>query len=136
MKTLNALTVLLSLALLVLPNLAAPTVASPFIGGTDAWTLVNSPSVSQVGCCAAGQVVYHNNINVTVLGIVFMVLHNDMGQTVYFTSATLDIAAGANSTAYEVIFGLPSGNYDATFFAIAPSGVAISAATTATLTLP
>ncbi len=111
--------------------------ASTFItGGTDTWTLVNQPSIIPLGSFMGAQAVYRDNSNATVIGIVIMTLHNGVGQTVYYTATSLTLAPGGNATAYEVVSGLPSGNYNATFFATTPNGVAISLPTTTVVTLP
>ena len=113
----------------------SPAFAAPVVGGTASWTLVGLPAVTVIGQTDAA-VVYQNNLNTTVLGIVIMVLHNTLGQTVLYSAATLTIAPGANLTAYDVVYDIPSGTYSATFFAMLPSGAAISNATVATLTVP
>jgi len=66
---------------------------------------------------------------------VFMVVHNSLGQTVEISTGVLQLAAGANGTAYTIAFGMASGEYSATFFAVSTSGYAISSSTTAPFTV-
>jgi hypothetical protein len=62
-------------------------------------------------------------------------VHNSAGQTVYYTTATITVAAGGSATAYDVIAGLPSGTYSVTIFAVSTSGTAISTSSTVTVTI-
>jgi len=64
-----------------------------------------------------------------------MVVHNYLGQTVEISTSVLQLGAGAEGSAYTIIFGLASGAYSATFFVVTPSGTAISTSTTASFTL-
>ena len=126
--------------LVTIPGVASSIDASPFVGGANDWSLVNHPSIVPIGCCEAGQAVYHNNLNVDTFGIPVMVIRNNLGQTLYINYVSLAIAAGANGTAYHVIFNsgiLQEGNnYNATFFAIGDGGVAMSNSTTTVVTFP
>jgi hypothetical protein len=70
-----------------------------------------------------------------VTGVVFMVVHNRLGQTVEYSTATLQLTNGANGTAYLVAFGLASGEYAATIFVDTTSWVAISTPATASFTV-
>lgn len=135
MNRLYAFSAAISLALLVLPNAVGSAAASPFTGGTSAWTIIGQPSIVQLSGSPTGKTNYQNNLNVTELGIVFMVIHNSVGQTVYITTATASIASGANSTTYDVVYGVPSGSYTATFFAMLPSGTAMSTPTSVQITI-
>jgi hypothetical protein len=115
--------------------------ASTFVGGTNAFTLVNPPvycvNEHPNGCFMATGVYvdYRNSLNVTVVGFAFWVVHNGIGQTVGFGVATIQLDAGANETAYLLIYGLVPGTYNSTIFATAPSGVAISNSTSLAFTL-
>jgi len=74
-------------------------------------------------------VVYHNNLNVPVTGIVVMTVHNNLGQQIYYTADYLTINASSTAPAptFLVEVGLANGNYSASVFAFAsPSGVAIT----------
>jgi hypothetical protein len=120
-----------SLALILLPNTVAPAMASPFTGGTAGWTIIGQPTVSVLNGNPTAKVTYLNNLNVTIpLGLVLLVVHNSVGQTVYVNAGTTSsVAAGGNSTAFVVIYGVQSGSYTANIFAELPSGTAMSVAT-------
>ena len=104
--------------------------ALTLVGGTSNWTAVGSPKMVSMGTFSTAGTTFHNNLDVQVLGIVIMVLHNRIGQTVSYSTATLDLTRGFTGTAYTVELGLPSGVYNATIFAFSISGVAISNPTT------
>ncbi len=134
MRSFKAIVALVSIAFLLFPNLLfTQTSGSTFIGGTNVFVLTAPPSFCQndnSGCFVTNGMLYvnyRNNLNTTVTGIVFMVLHNLKGQTLGFGAATLILAAGANGTAYPMMYNLPPGTYDASVFAVTPSGIAISA---------
>ncbi len=75
-----------------------------------------------------------NGVNANMTGIVFMVVHNSLGQTVEISTSVLQLAPNANGTAIEIVFGLASDMYSATFFVVTLSGVAVSETTTASFT--
>jgi hypothetical protein len=138
MNRLAVLYAVISLAVLVVPNVVAPAAASPFTGGTGAWTIIGQPTlVSLSGLPPTAKVNYQNNLNVTVaLGLVYVVLHNGMGQTTLVAlGTTTNVAVSKNSTVSIAIFNVPTGSYTATFFAVLPSGAAMSVATSAQITL-
>lgn len=127
---------LLISGLALLAGLSVPVSASPNVGGTDAWTTLNSPSVTTLQSQTVVVLTFHNNLNITVLGEVVVVVHNSQGQTIFLSGATtLNIPAGQSLTAYAVVFGVSSGTYNTSLFAISPSGVAISAPISAALSL-
>ena len=99
------------------------------------WTEIDPPVYAALGPYQSVEISYVNGINATVTGIMFMVVHNYLGQTVEISTATLTLAAGANGTAYPIAFGLAAGQYSATLFVTSTSGVAISEATTASFTV-
>jgi hypothetical protein len=125
---------LLAATLLVVAMLAVsgaePATALTLVGGTANWTFESPPRMATIGAFAAAQTTFHNNLGVQVLGIVVMVLHNRIGQTVYYSTATLNLTRGFSGTAYTVEAGLPFGVYNATIFAFSMDGVAISNSTT------
>ena len=104
--------------------------ALTLVGGTSNWTAVGSPKMVLMGTFSTAGTTFHNNLDVRVLGIVIMVLHNRIGQTVTYSTATLDLTRAFTGTAYTVELGLPSGVYNATIFAFSISGVAISNSST------
>ncbi len=127
----------ISLALLLLPSTVAPAMAAPFTGSTTGWTVVGQPTVSVLNGNPTAKVTYLNNVNVTIpLGLVFVVLHNSVGQTAYINVGSVSsVASGTNSTAFIVIYGVQSGAYTASIFAELPSGTAMSAPTAISVTL-
>jgi hypothetical protein len=124
----------LSIAILLVLGAAQPAEAD--VGGTDVWTMVGAPSFSTGGNFPFGVVSFSNHLSFDVPGIVIMVLRNNLGQTVYFSTGTVTIASGAIAAVELVEFGLAPGTYNATFFAITFGGVAISPLTSALFTLP
>lgn len=110
--------------------------ADTSIGGTNVWTMVGAPSHGANGFGPYALVSFSNHLSVNVPGIVIMVLRNNSGQTVFFSTATATIAPGAIASADLVEFGLAAGTYNATFFAFAFDGVPISLPTSALFTVP
>jgi hypothetical protein len=104
--------------------------AATFVGGTNAWTLVGSPSFNYAGGNPLGLTTWSNHLGVNVTGIVIMVIRNSAGQTLTYSTATATIASGAIGTNENVVFGIAPGSYTATFFAFTFGGVSISNATT------
>lgn len=123
-------------ALLLLLGEAQVVQADTLIGGTNVWTMVGSPSHGTSAIGPYALVSYSNHLTVQVPGIVIMVLRNNSGQTVFFSTATVTIAPGTIDSADLVEFGLAAGTYNATFFAFAFDGVAISTSTSALFTVP
>jgi hypothetical protein len=125
----------LAFALLLVLSAAQSARAESSIGGTNVWTMVGSPSfgANEIGPYAL--VSYSNHLSVTTEGIVVMVLRNNSGQTVFFSTATATISPGSIAAEALVEFGLPAGTYNATFFAFGFSGVAISLPTSSLFTV-
>jgi hypothetical protein len=123
--------------------LAAPSflTVGPSSGGgpsacnTTSCMTAATPTSTHVGTNPAVQTTYTNTSNAPVTAIVYGVVHNSAGQTVYYTTATITVAAGGSATAYDVIAGLPSGTYSVTIFAVSTSGTAISTSSTVTVTI-
>jgi hypothetical protein len=114
------------LAVLLVASAAQGAAADSFVGGTDAWTMVNAPSfITSLGNPAA-LATYSNHLGVNVSGIVMMVLRDNSSRLVYYATSTTTIAAGGLGTVLLVEFGLPPGTYHAEFFAFTFGGVAIS----------
>jgi len=96
-----------------------PTCAIPV--GMMCYTLGSYPAV-QAG--------YTNNSNFPLKPlIVFDVVHNSTGQTVSYSTATLDIGPGDTGFAYPVVFGLSAGNYTEMLFALTTIGTKVSPTT-------
>jgi hypothetical protein len=111
-----------------------PTSSAALVSACQAgqcWYEVGPPVFAQLGAYQAFRVSYVNFANANVTGIVYLVVHNRLGQTAEYSTATLQLAAGANGTTYPITFGLPSGEYSATLFVATPSGLTISVPTTA-----
>ena len=96
--------------------------------------MISAPSFPALGGFRVGAVTYVNNLNVTVSGIVIMVIRNGLNRLVYYSTATLSLPSGENGTADLVLSTLsPTSSYNASFFAFTFAGVAISNSTTAIL---
>jgi hypothetical protein len=132
----SSLTAGLAIAALLVLSSAAAASADPFVGGTTVWTMVGAPAPGVGPLGTADTISYSNHLTIGVTGIVFMVLRNNSSQMVYFSEATATIAPGTIVAAQLVEFGLAAGTYNATFFAVAFSGVAISLPTSALFTVP
>jgi hypothetical protein len=78
---------------------------------------------------------YANSANISLLGIVFLVVHNSLGQTLEISTGSVVLAAGANGTAFPVVFGLAPGTYQGTYFVISPAGTAMSSTSTLNFTV-
>jgi hypothetical protein len=103
---------------------------------THCWFSVGQPGIAQFGAYRAFEITWVNNgFTTNVTGIVILVVHNYLGQTVEVSTDVLQLGVGATGTAYPVAFGLVSGTYFATFFAVSSSGVSISTTTTASFTV-
>ena len=120
----------LMLATVLLSSGAQTASALTSVGGTANWTFASAPRVASIGVFSAVVTTFHNNLDVQVIGIVIMVIHNRIGQTVSYSTATLNLTRGFSGTAYTVESGLPFGVYNATIFAFSTDGVAISNSTT------
>jgi hypothetical protein len=120
----------LAIALLLVSSGAEVAMGDAQVGGTANWTIVGAPTFTRIGISPTLETTFQNNLDVAVLGIVIMVVHNNLGQTVFYSTATLNLTRGFSGTAYNVEFGLSPGIYKATIFAFSTSGVAISNSTT------
>lgn len=100
--------------------------------GTNDWTIVSAPSFAVQQGNPVAIVAYSSHVGISVTGIVVMLLRNNASQTVSISVGTTTIAGGQIGSADLVEFsGLPHGTYNATIFAFALSGVALSTVTTA-----
>jgi len=103
--------------------------------GTSCFTGSGTPTEQQLGANKAIVATFTNNSNAPQTAIVYAVVHNALGQTVYYTTATVSPAAGASAQAQLVLFGLPSGSYTATIFVTSTGGTAISTSSTVSVTI-
>jgi hypothetical protein len=78
---------------------------------------------------------FTNTASGQVTGVVYGVVSNSQGQTVYYTTATVTPAGGATTTAYLTLAGLPHGTYTVSYFATNTGGVAISLTGSMSVTL-
>ncbi len=97
---------------------------SPLSMGTQTLRLVVGPVVSAPG--AIVEVGYKNNAPYSLSGTVYFVVHNSIGQTVFYSTAAVHPMGGEIVMAYLATSGLPHGEYTASVFAISTNGVAIS----------
>ena len=104
-----------SAALLLVLGAAQGAEADASIGGTSTWNVIGAPTM------------------LTLLGSPawLMTFHNGLGQTVYYSTGSITLTSLGTGSVYIGVVGVPAGNYNATFFAFDPSGVAISAPTSA-----
>jgi len=103
--------------------------------GSDCWYETSTPVYGSLGPYPAFAIPYVNLFNATTTGIVFMVVHNSLGQTIQISTCVLQLGADANGTARTITFGLGPGMYSATFFVVSTGGYAISTTTTASFTV-
>jgi hypothetical protein len=79
---------------------------------------------------------FTNNSNAPQTAVVYAVVRNAAGQTVYYTTATISPTAnGGQAQAQLVLFGLPAGTYSVSLFSTSTGGIAISGTTTVPVTL-
>jgi len=81
------------------------------------------------------QATFVNNSNSSVLVIVYGVLRDSLGQMLYYTTGTVSTGPGQKGTVYLAVVGLPTGNYNASVFAVTTNGVAISVSSSIQVTL-
>jgi hypothetical protein len=96
---------------------------------------IGTPVFTRLGTYQVLRITLGNPGNGYVTGIVLMVVHNSLGQTVEYSTATLQLANGANGTAYLVPFGLAPGEYSSSVFVVTTGGVAISTTIVASFTV-
>lgn len=99
------------------------------VAGTGALTFSGAPKQVTIG--EPGLLTtFHNDVGTSVFAIVIMVLRDNSGQMVYFSTATVNVTRGLYGEAFTVAVGLPVGAYNATVFAITPGGLPLSNSTT------
>jgi hypothetical protein len=94
-------------------------------------SMSGAPSLQMTNAGAMVGVTYASNAQgCDYPGIVFLVAHNTMPQTVYISTATVLLTPNQNVTAYPFVFGFPPGTpLNSTIFVVSSSGVALSSAT-------
>ena len=119
------------LALLVFASSAAvfsiPTAvgAGPQVLFTTTLTAGQPQSTTLVGLPVV-DIAYTDQINVSLTAVVYAAFHNSAGQVVYMTTAVLSLKEGVPENAVLVVFGLPTGEYQVTIFAVSSGGAVIS----------
>ena len=103
--------------------------------GTACMGISGTPTTSKQGGNTIISASYTNNSNAPQTAFIYAVVHNALGQTVEYTTATVSPAAGASAPAQLVLFGLPSGTYSVTLFAVSGSGTALSTTTSVSVTI-
>jgi hypothetical protein len=104
--------------------------------GTACLSVNGTPSVQTLGGNKVLVATFTNNSNAPQTAVVYAVVHNAAGQTVYYTTATISPAAsGGQQQAQLVLFGLPAGTYSVSLFSTSTGGIAISGTTTVPVTL-
>jgi len=121
-----AIILLLSSSLPSLRALGAAN-ATPACGEL-CWTVTAPPSYTLYAREYDTAVTYHNGFNSSVQGTVYLVMHNELGQTVAIDPTTGTITPGGTGTLHPSIIGqlFPPGNYSTYFFATNAAGVAIA----------
>jgi len=98
--------------------------------------IVGTPTTSTSGGNTLISATYTNNSNAPQTAFIYAVVHNALGQTVLYTTSTLNnIAAGGSQTGQLVLFGLAPGTYTATLFVVSTSGTALSTTSTVSVTI-
>ena len=105
-----------------------------FVGDTTDFTLTQTPSMVAIAN-PAFDLHYANDLNFTVVGIVWLVVHNASGQTVSCSTSTLSLGGGVSGNAYNTILGLPPGKYSGAVFVTSVSSVAISSPVSSNFTV-
>jgi len=103
---------------------------------TSCFTVSGAITKDTKGSLTGLDATFTNAATTSVTGIVYAVVHNSIGQTVYYTTATITPPASGTATAFLVLSGLPAGTYSVSVFATDTSGNAISVSTTTSVTLP
>jgi len=97
--------------------------------------LSGTPAVTTSGGNKVITATFSNNSNAPQTAYIYGVVHNALGQTVAYTTATVSPNAGASASGQLVLFGLAPGSYSVTLFAVSTSGVALSTTSTVSVTV-
>lgn len=85
-------------------------------------------SETQLGNYEAVNATFSNFVWPQITAVVFLVVQNQLGQTVEISTSTTTFLADTNTTSYLVVFGIPTGNYTGIVFILATTGVPLSVA--------
>ncbi len=116
-------------------TLTVGSVSSTTCNTTNCMTVSGTPTETTQGAYKGVQSTFTNTSNAPVTAFVYAVVHNALGQTVDISTATITAPAGGSATAFNALFGLPSGTYSVTLFITSSSGTAISGTSTVTVTI-
>jgi len=103
--------------------------------GTACMGISGTPTVTKQGGNTIISASYTNNSNAPQTAFVYAVVHNALGQTVLYTTATITPGAGSSQVGQLVLFGLAPGTYSASVFVVSGSGTALSTPTTVSVTI-
>ncbi len=78
---------------------------------------------------------YNDTLPGSTLVIVWLIVHNSLGQTVDSYVATGSMKGGQAFPIYVIIFGLSPGHYDGALFAVTSTGVPISVTSTLSISV-
>jgi len=123
------------LGVLSVPPTVIVTPQSSGVCNTTGCFTAGTATQSLIGQFQTVVVPFTNNANTAVTGVVYGVVTNPAGQTLYYTTATITPGAGQTQTAYLTLSGLPHGTYTVNYFVTNTGGVAISASNSITVTL-
>jgi len=94
-----------------------------------------TPSVTKSGGNTLITASFTNNSNAPQTAYIYAVVHNALGQTVAYTTATISPSAGGTQAGQLVLFGLAPGTYSATLFVVSTSGTALSTTSNVSVTI-
>jgi len=120
------------LALLVLGSSAAAVFGAPAVvtGGPQVFFTTTLTAGQAQSTTLAGlnvvEIAYTDQLNASLTAVVYAAFHNAAGQVVYMTTAVLTLKEAVPENAVLVVFGLPTGEYQVTIFAVSSGGVVIS----------
>jgi len=117
------------------PTLTVGSVSSTTCNTTTCTSMTGTAKQTTQGAYQGISSTFTNNSNAPVTAFVYAVVHNALGQTVDISTATITAPAGGSASAFNVLFGLPSGTYSVTIFVTSSSGTAISGTSTVSVTI-
>jgi hypothetical protein len=127
------------LFLLVLAASAATLFGVPEVAGAGPQVFfttsltADQPQSTTLNGLPVVEISYTNQLNTSITFVVYGAFHNSAGQVVYMTTAVLSLNESATENAVLVVFGLPTGQYQVTIFAVASGGAVISPQSTLSL---
>ncbi len=127
-------------ALIIALDLIVATSFQLAIGATGTPLLTTSlspgmPVQTTVQGTPAVAINYTDSLSGSTLVVVWLTVHNTLGQTAGNFVATASMTAGQTSPVYVVVFGLASGHYAGDLFGLTADGVPISVTSTLSISL-